>query len=115
MAEIKYQFDGISKMTSLLLFNAMASGPWFFLTQGMLGRFTMFLLKKFSKWALNQGLVIVNIGIDIIEIEMDKRAFDDAMEQAIKKVQSKRKLTPGEIKAIDADVKKAFKEFVRFV
>lgn len=116
MAEAKYQFDGISKATATLLFTAMASGPLAFLTTGILGKITFFFLKKVGNWLANQGLALLNIGVDQIKISLEKRNFDRAMDEAIKKVmETNRRLTKEEQAEIDDPVKKAFREFASFV
>lgn len=116
MAEVKHQFDGIAKATATLLFTSMAAGPFAFLTGGFLGHITFFILKRFSNWLANQGLALLNIGVDAIKIAQEKKKFDEEIDKAIKAVlEAKRKLTKEEQAAIDEPVKKAFRKFVSFV
>lgn len=116
MAEVKYQFDGISKITATLLFTTIAASPMSFLTTGFIGKITFYLLKRISNWLANQGLAILNVGVDAIKIAQEKKAFDRAIEEAINKVlEAKHKLTKEEQDAIDDPVKKAFRKFVSFV
>lgn len=116
MAESKYEFEGIGKFNATLIFTAMAGGPLAFLTTGFLGTITFFLLKKFGSWLANQGLALLNVGIDFIKIEFEQKAFDDAMEKAIAKVKgSSHKLSKQEVKEIDDEIKRVFRRFASFV
>ena len=116
MAKVKHDFNGIAKLTATLIFTAMASGPSSVLTTGFLGQVTLFFLKRFSNWLTNQGLAVLNIGVDAIKIAGQKKDFDQEMEKAIQKVlTTKRRLTKEEQDAIDEPVKRAFRKFVSFI
>lgn len=116
MAESKHQFDGIGKFSATLIFTSMAGGPLAFLTTGWLGTITFFLLKKFGSWLANQGLALLNIGVDAIKLSIEKGAYDAAIEAAIKQVkETNRPLTVKEKREIDESVKRAFRKFAVFV
>lgn len=116
MAEVKYQFDGMARFTATMVFTKMASGPLAFLTTGFLGNITFFLLKKGANWLANQGLAVLNIGLNEILVAQQKGRFDKVLEDALKQVkQTKRKLSKKEQAEIDDRVIKAFRTFAYFV
>lgn len=109
---MKYDLKGFGKLNAVTLFAAMASGPLSFLTNGTLGKFTYYCLKKFGSWAANKGLIFVNVGAEFFEGGWDMENFDEAMDHAIKKVlQTKSRLTEDEKKEIDDKVIKALRRF----
>ena len=116
MAEVKYEFPGLSKFNATLIFTAMASSPLAFLTTGFLGNITFFFLKKIGRWLANQGLALLNLGVDFLMVELEQRDFENAMDEAIAKVKaSKGRLTKEQKEEIDAPVKNAFRRFASFV
>lgn len=117
MAEIKYQFDGIARFNATLIFTALASTGWGApLTTGLLGKLVFFFLKKFGNWFANQGLALLNIGIDHIKIASEKSNYEQVFAEALAEVQAnKNKLTPAQRKAIDDKVKRAARHFIHFV
>ena len=98
--------------------SAMAGGPLAFLTTGVLGKITFFVLKKIMNGFANNGLAVLNLGVDIISINFQERDFNEAMRAALiardKIISKKGKLTKEEINAIDQPVKDAFRRFARF-
>ena len=61
----------------------------------------------------SKGLVILNVGIDILMTAGEKDDFDETLEQAINQVlTSKKKLTKEEGEKIDGPVKDKFRKFV---
>lgn len=119
MAEIKYQFDGIAAVSATMVFTAMAGGPLAFLTTGILGKIVFFFLKKIMNGLANQGLAILNLGIDFMSVNFQQSDYESAMDAAIKardEIIGKRgKLTQEERERIDEDVKRAFRKFAPFV
>jgi len=115
MAEVKYQFDGIARLNATLLFAAMAASPVAFLTTGLLGKFVFMVLTHIGNWLANQGLALLNIGVDMIKIHFEKKDYDEAMEEALAVkdmiIKTGRKLTPQEVEDIDGKVKNAFRKF----
>ena len=119
MAEVKYQFDGIAAVSATMVFAAMAGGPLAFLTTGILGKITFFFLKKIMNGLANQGLAVLNLGIDFMAINFQQADYESAMDAAIKardEIIGKRgKLTIEEQREIDEKVKAAFRKFAPFV
>lgn len=117
MAATKYQFDGISSVSASFVFTAMASGPLAFLTTGVLGQVTFFILKKVMNGLANNGLAVLNLGVDFISVNFQERDFNEAMRAALiardKVITTKGKLSKEEMDAIDAPVKDAFRKFAR--
>lgn len=116
MAASKYDFKGIKKLGATLIFTALASTPFAFLTNGLLGRVTFFLLERFTNWLANNGLILANVGIAFVKTNMEQSAFENAMAAALKEVkENEGKLSPAEIKAIDDKVIKTFDDFAVMV
>ena len=116
MAEAKHEFGGIARVTATMLMTFMATSPLAFLTHGILGKITFFFLTKVGNWLASNGLAILNLGVDAIKIAQQKKTFDREIEKALKAVaESKGNLSPSEAKAIDAEVKAAFKRFAKFI
>lgn len=116
MAEVKYEFEGIAKFNAMLVFTALASGPYAYLTTGILGKFVFFVLKKIGNWIANQGLALANIGIEEIRNPILLDNYDSTMNDALNEVlRRKGRLTDEEKKAIDDKVKDAARNFIRFV
>ncbi len=64
---------------------------------------------QIDNWLINHGLIILNVGANIIDGTLDQKALDAALDAGIKKVmQGRDKLTAAQGKAIDDDVRKAF-------
>lgn len=115
MAEVKHDFDGIAGAGASLVFNALRGSGASFLTWGIFGSITFFVLKKLFNFLANQGLVILNLGADLVSTQVEKHKFDKALEEAIEKVKNKQNLTKEEMDAIDEPVRAAFRKFVSFV
>lgn len=116
MSTVKHNFDGIARASATMVFTAMAASPMAFITRGVLGQVTFFFLKKVMNWSANQGLAILNLGVDSLRIAQEKRTFDRQISEALAKVQAtKRRLTQEEKNEIDAPVIDAFRRFARFV
>lgn len=116
MAEVKHKFDGIARFTATLVFTKMAGGPLAFLTTGVLGKVTFFFLTKGSNWLANQGLAVLNVGVNHILVSQQKDQFEKAINEALNKVQgTSNKLSPVEVAEIDDKVIRAFRNFAYFV
>lgn len=109
----KYDFPGIRKAGAAALRAVLLSTGWgTWLVNGPLKGFTDKLLGIISEYIANQGLIIINLGAIFIEGEVDQKAFDTAMDKALIRARLN-KLTPEEIKALDDEVIKAFRNFAR--
>ncbi len=114
-AQRKYKFEGISRSTAIGIFAALSSSQAAFLTRGVIGMVFFYLLQRIASWLANQGLAILNIGVDALVIAQEKKDFDRDLEEALRKVQkAKRKLTPEEQEEIDEPVRRAMRRFGRF-
>lgn len=112
----KYTFDNISKFSATMMFTALASSPFAFLTNGFLGRVTFFTLKKLSNFLANKGLIIANIGVDYVSTLDQQKDLDTELEKAITIVANKKgRLTDEEKKRIDAPVMAAMRRFVSLI
>lgn len=109
----KYNFPGMRKAGAFAFQAALASTVWGakILASPFKPAFEK-ILELISEWMANKGLIVINVGAFIIEGEVDQRAFDKAFDQALEKVK-----VPGlsveEMKAIDYEVIKAFRNFAR--
>ncbi len=73
------------------------------------------LFEWLVNWLANKGLIILNVIAISVEGHFDQQAFDREMEEALKKIQtSGGKLTPEQMKEIDAEVIRAFRKFALF-
>lgn len=109
----KYNFKGIKSASALTVFTAFAASPFLsWTTNGLVGRLTILLLEAGCNWLANKGLVILNVGHDYLKGHIDQAGLESAMKAAIKRVhETKTKLTPEEVKAIDDEVIAAFDKF----
>lgn len=110
----KYNFKGIKKLNAAALRAAIGSSPataWL-LKFGSVGNL---FLEFVGNWAANTGLVLFNTGAILVEGELDQKAFDKAMNEAIDEITIKGgrdKLTAAQKKAIDDEVIKAARKFI---
>lgn len=62
-----------------------------------------------TNWLANHGLIILNIGANIVDGKIDQAALDKALDAGIRRVmQGRDKISPAEGKAIDDEVRQAF-------
>lgn len=112
----KYDFAGIKAWGATGLYALLAAtsvGAW--LIKYMMGPVIKFVLENAVNWLANEGLVVLNVGAIYVEGEFSQSAFDNAMNDAIKKVETARsKLTPAQIKAIDDEVIAAARKFIPY-
>jgi hypothetical protein len=112
----KYDFPGIKKAGAVGLRAALVSTAWgaILLTTPVVRALVNFFLEMSMNWLANKGLMVMNVGAIVVDGYLDQRAFDLAMEQAISKAENQKgKLTPAEMKAIDDEVIKAARKFLR--
>ena len=111
----KYDFKGIKKYGAMALSTALASTPWggwIVKTWGVRHIFDI-LAEWAVNWAVNNGLVVLNIAAIKVEGKWDQDAFDKAMDDALAAVDTGN-LTPEQGKALDEKVIAAFKRFAAF-
>lgn len=111
----KYDFVGLKKYGALALATALSSTPWgswVVTTWGV--RHIFDLLAEWAvNWAVNNGLMVINIAAINVEGKWDQAAFDRAMDDALGQVE-RGGLTPAQIKEIDEKVIQAFRKFAVF-
>lgn len=116
MAEVKYKFRGIAKFNAFLIFSAMAGGPLAFLTTGIVGTITFRLLEIAGNWFANQGLALLNIGVDVLIVAAQKNNYESVINKAIDKVKNhKGPMSKKKQKEIDDEVIDAVRDFIRMV
>lgn len=81
---------------------------------GPLGWIAAIVLERLFNWLANKGIMMLNVGIINFDTDMDKKAFENAIEQAHEELKLKPKLTKEELDAIDNKVIAAFDKFVVF-
>jgi hypothetical protein len=109
----KYDFKGIKEKGAAGLRLALLSSPY----TAWLARFpalSNLLLEGLCNWMANKGLIVMNLGAYYVEGKLDQKAFDSAMEQGLKHVESGEKLTPEQIKDIDDAVIAAADKFLPY-
>lgn len=106
----KYDFPGIKKFGAAGIKAALSLSPYtaWLLKAPLLDT----LLEAIANWFANQGLIVINLGIIYVDGELDQKAFDKAMDQAIEKSKVPG-LSDAQKKAIDDDVVQAFRNFAR--
>lgn len=116
----KYDFPGIKKAGVAAIELALASTSWgaSLLANGFMKFFAPaedFLLGLAINWMANKGLIVLNLGADWANGNIDQAAFDKSVEDGLKRVQQGRdKITPEQGKAIDDAVIKAADTFIDF-
>lgn len=111
----KYDFEGIARAGALLQFTALAASGAAPLTNGILGKFTFFLLVQLNKFLASNGLILLNIGVENVSTIIRKENFDSTLEAAFDAVHGNPdRLTAEEKKEIDDKVISAFDKFVDF-
>ncbi len=110
----KYNFQGLKKLGAAGFRLALASSPYTAWTlKG--GALTSFLLEWLSNWMANHGLIVLNVAADYINGELDQKAFDEALDEAMSEITIKGgrdALTAEQKKAIDDEVIKAARRFI---
>lgn len=109
----KYDFKGIKRLGGLGLSTLINSTAWgaVVLKLPVIGTLLTGSLELFVNWLANNGLMVMNIGAIAVEGEWDQKQFDEHMIAAFKTVElSNGKLTPKEVKAIDDEVIKYFRQ-----
>lgn len=110
----KYDFKGFQKAGVSGLRLALGASPktaWLLKFSAL----TNFVAAFFSNWLANNGLLILNVGTDIIEGHLDQVALDKAMDKALSEITNKGgrdKLSPEQKRKIDDEVIKAARKFL---
>jgi len=118
MAETKYKLDGLARLNAAWMFAALAASPLSFLTNGILGKVVFQGLVYLGNILANNGLALLNLGIDFVAIKFDKKNYNEAIDAGIEArdriIGLRGRLTQEEKDEIDAPVKDAFRDFAGF-
>lgn len=106
----RYDFKGIQKATGFLIDTVIAGtgwGAWILASpfKPVIGVIRDFLINFLA----NQGIILINVGLNIVDGVANQKALDMALDAGIKRVmQGRDKITAREGKAIDDEVREAF-------
>lgn len=108
----RYNFPGMQKIAKAAINAALATTTWGAWILASPFKIILSPLADFLvNWLANHGLILLNIGANIIDGVIDQKALDKALNDGIQKVlQGRDKITPAQGKAIDDAVRKAFDE-----
>lgn len=106
----RYDFPGIQKAMGALINGLLAATTWgASLLAGPFGPVIVILEGWIDNWLANKGLIILNVGVNIVDGQLNQDAMDKALDAGIQKImQGRNLLTPAQGKAIDDAVEKAF-------
>lgn len=110
----KYDFQGIKKVGAALVRGALASDPklaWLL----KFGSLTDLLIEFILNWMANHGLLVFNVGFEILDGKVDQKKLDAQFRMAYEEIRIKggrEKLTTAQKKAIDDEVIKAARKFI---
>lgn len=112
----KYNFPGIQKAGVAALKVALAStAPVVWLVKWGFGPLVDELERLAINYFANKGLIFLNISAFYIGGEFSQAAFDKALDDGIKMVETDHaNLTPEQGKAIDEKVKATFRKLARY-
>lgn len=109
----KYDFPGIRKTARAAVTALIAGTAW---GSWILSTPLKLLVDKALEWLAeylaNKGLVLINVGVFYVAGKFDQDAFDSAMDAGLEKAKVPG-LTDEQKRAIDEEVKKAFRRFGR--
>lgn len=108
----RYDFKGIQKAMGHLIDGLLAGTAWgAWILASPFKPLADWLKDFIVNYLANRGLIILNVGVNIIDGHLDQKALDTALDDGIRRVmQGRDKITPEEGKAIDDKVRKAFDE-----
>lgn len=108
----RYNFTGIQKATGRLIDALLAGTAWGAWLLASPFKPVINYLRDFAvNWMANNGLIVLNIGVNIVDGVLDQKALDKALDDGIRRVmQGRDTITEDEGKAIDDKVRKAFDE-----
>lgn len=99
----KYNFPGIKKWGAAGIKAALSATTWgVWLLKYSFGPVLDWVIEFGVNWMANKGLIVLNIGAIYVDGEIDQAAFDEAIDQGIKRVkQAGATLSEKEAKEID--------------
>lgn len=106
----RYDFKGIQKAMGRLIDGLLIGTKWgAWLLASPFKPVIDKLRDMLVNYLANRGLIILNIGANIVDGVLDQKALDRALDEGIRKVmQGRDKITPAEGRAIDDKVREAF-------
>lgn len=108
----RYDFKGIQKAAGRLIDGLLAGTGWGAAILASPFKPLVDWVKDFIvNYLANRGLIILNVGVNIIDGHLDQKALDAALDDGLRRVmQGRDTITPEEGKKIDDRVRKAFDE-----
>ncbi len=106
----RYDFPGIKRTLGLLIDGVLAGTVWgAWILASPFRPVIDYLRDLIINYLANRGIIILNIGANIVAGQLDQKAFDQAIEDGLQRVmQGRDRITPEEGKAIDDKVRAAF-------
>jgi hypothetical protein len=106
----RYDFKNIQRAVGRLIDGVLAGTSWGAWLLASPFRPLIDIAKNLAiNWLVNHGLIILNVGANIIDGKIDQDVLDQALTDALQKLQIGRdKITPEQGKAIDDEVIQAF-------
>lgn len=106
----RYNFPGIQKAAGVAIDALLAGTTWGAWILASPFKIVLAPLRDLIVNLLaNQGLILINVGLNIVDGVVDQAKLDDALDAGIKRVmQGRDKITAKEGKAIDDKVREAF-------
>jgi hypothetical protein len=110
----KYDFPGIRKAGAKALASILSATKWgaWILASPLKGLFNIGI-EFIAEYMTNKGLIVLNVGAIYANGVFDQKAFDKALDEGLKKVEAGG-LTPQQKKAIDDEVMRSARRFLRF-
>jgi hypothetical protein len=114
----KYNFSGIGGASSKLVLAALTANPsTLWLTVGIMGTISDWILSWAFSCAASVGLVVLNLGAEQVESLIAQNQFDGSWDSAEKLLNAAhdahQSLTPAQIAAIDQPVIDSFRKFAQ--
>ncbi len=106
----RYNFPGIQKAMGVAIDALIAGTGWgAALLASPFMPIVQFFVNALDNYLANRGLILLNIGINIVDGVIDQRNLDEAIDAGIRRVmQGRDTITLAEGLAIDDEVRKAF-------
>lgn len=106
----RYNFPGIQKAMGLVIDSLVAGTGWgAWLLASPFKPLVNYFRDLAINYLANKGIILINIGANIVDGVLDQKAMDQALDEGIRRVmQGRDTLTPAEGKAIDDKVRKTF-------
>lgn len=106
----RYNFPGIQKAMGLVIDGLLVATTWgAWILASPFRPAVKFLENSLTNFLANQGIIVINVGVNIIDGVLDQKALDTALDEGIRRVmQGRDKITPKDGEAIDDKVRKAF-------